>query len=659
MRSFDVFDTVITRTVGDPTTAFLLVGEAALRQRLWSGSSEQFAYARVAAETRARNAVAPHEVTFARIYRELTRSYDLSEETATRLSALELTIERRLLRGVPALVGELTGLRVAGHPIGFISDMYLGHDTLRAWLVDLGVMRESERLWVSSEHGVTKSSGGLFGAVRAELAPGAIDWVHKGDNEHSDVSVPSRMGIRTEHFVDCHLNANEQLLEASSTATRGLASLFAGASRWTRIDRAEGADVALNELAAGVGGPVLFAFVLWTLLEAKKRGLTRIWFMARDGQVMLPIARMLASRLGIEIEAGYLYGGRQVVRVASLTAIDAPALEWMTGGAGVMSLQSVLDRVGLQVSDVKAVAVSMNLPTIGPIGWGQVPLLKRFLEHSEVAALILAEGAARRAVVLDYFKSCGLIGDDRCAIVDIGWRGNVLRSIVDLIGIDQASRHAFMYFGLYGHPRGCDAVPKIAYLFDVDGTEHLGTGRDIPSMTTLMEIFCQADHGQVMGLERQADGFTPVCRGCDDDALESRWDIKQFQADVLKFAETVPIDLVDVAGIDLRGVCERLLRRLASDPTTHEAELLAPIGFVDDQGGSAPHRFAHGYGWQHVRVAYRTGEARPILGLNWWTAAAAMLTPKPVGWWMRAAAKFGRWRSRSASGANVSHRATP
>ena len=649
LRSFDVFDTVITRLVGEPTSLFRFVGQAAVEKGLWFGTAEQFAIARIAAEARARQHAAPREVTFSAIYRELMSSHGVPSVDTGQLCEIELTIERRLIRAVPAIARELARARQAGHRVVFISDMYLPHDVLRAWLVELGALHAGETLWVSSAHRVTKGGGEMYDVVRAAQSQDPGDWIHKGDNEYADVRPAGQRGIGTDHYVECHLNLCEKLMERAAPESRGLSSLFAGASRWTRLNRPADTDVALNEVAAGVAAPLVYSFVLWILLEAKRRGLTRIWFMARDGQVMLPVARTIADRLGLNVELGYLYGGRQVVRVASLTSVDDAALEWMTGGAGVMTLQAVLDRVGLQQTDVQHVAAAMNLPAAAPIGWPGIPQLRSFLRHPEVEALILKEAALRRAVVLDYFRACGLMGDEACAVVDIGWRGNVLRAIVDLVGEAQAAKHTFMYFGLYAHPRGCEAVPKIAYLFDVDGGKRLGTGNDIPSLTTLMEIFCQADHGQVMALERRAEHFAPVCRSMEPKSSDSRWDVAKFQAAVVEFANTVPIGDVSLGGADLRGVCDNLLRRLATTPSAEEVALLASLGFVDDQGGSEPHPFAHAYGWRHVRDAYRNGDARLNLGLNWWVAGARLLTPKLINWSMRVAARAGRARLKRRS----------
>lgn len=645
LRSYDVFDTVITRLVGDPTSVFLFLGQKALAATLWSGSAEQFAKARVVAEDRARKDSYPEEVTFVQIYEELENAYALRHDSIKRIADLELEIERQLIRVVPEIARELQTVRRNGDVVQFISDMYLPADVLRSWLLDLGVMHSNEVLWVSSAHGSTKTRGGLFDLVRSTRSEGFSHWVHHGDNAFSDIRSAQSRGIDTRHFVQCHLSPGEKVMEEGSVETMGVASLLSGAARWSRLQRAPSDHDAMVDIASGVVAPVIYSFVLWVLLEARKRGLTRIWFMARDGQVMLPVARVIAQRLNISVDIGYLYGGRQLVRVASLKAIDDQALEWLVGGAGLMTLQAVLDRVGVAVAQVSAEAESLGVPTEAVIGWSRIPKLKRFLQHPHTAALILQEAANRREVLLDYFASCGLTGGGSCAVVDIGWRGNVLRSIIDLLGAEQTSRHTFLYFGSFAHAKNSENVPTLGYLFDIKNGKRLGTGADIPSITTLMEIFCQADHGQVMKLERTVNGFRPVCRDAASDKSGSSWDILLLQNIVSEFAETVVISMAEGYFVDLRGVCDRLLRRLATAPTSAEVALLAPIGFVDDQGGSEPHPFAHAYSWRDLRQAFRTGRPAPPIGLNWWESAAVKLTPLSLRWGMKVAAKIGRMRN--------------
>ena len=68
---------------------------------------------------------------------------------------------------------------------------------------------------------------------------------------------------------------------------------------------------AVDEVGRWVAAPLLVPYVLWLLCDARARGLKRLYFVARDGQVLLAIARRLAPRVGFDGELRYLYGSRR------------------------------------------------------------------------------------------------------------------------------------------------------------------------------------------------------------------------------------------------------------------------------------------------------------------------------------------------------------
>lgn len=648
LRTYDVFDTVVTRLVGLPGAVFLLLGHRLSSQGRWTGSGEQFASARNAAEVRARTNGSSDEATLAQVYDELAFAHGLSQETARAMADDELRLERLLLRAVPATAARIALERGSGCEIAFASDMYLPETVVRSWLQELNLARTGDRVWVSSESGQAKSTGRLFQLIAEELPYSVSDWTHTGDNSLSDVSVPQRRGIATRLFSDCHLTEMERNMEDSSVSTAGLSSLLAGASRWTRVSDEESNDPhrrTMNEYASQVAGPAVYGFVLWVLRSAHRQGIRKIWFMARDGQAMLPIAREISRRLEIDVDVGYLYGGRQVVKVAALRKIDDAALEWMTGGAWFLSIAEVLTRVGVDANEVQGALRDTGFTAEEPVGLERMQALRSFLSHPMVASKILAAASARRADVLEYFRQCGIIGGDRCCIVDIGWRGTVVKAIDELVGRSETRKHLFVYFGLYARPASCAGLNMTGYLFDAGGEKALGSGLDIPNLTSAMEIFCQADHGSVLALKRVGTGFEPVCRD-EDASADGSWDVNYFQERLLTFAKHVNVELCIDPDADLRSPIAAGLRKVLSDPSEAQARLMGGIPFVDDQAGSVAHPFARPYRLSDLRQAFRAGD-RPQYGMNWWTAGAWALTSRPVRFAVRAAAKSGRLRRRA------------
>ena len=56
---------------------------------------------------------------------------------------------------------------------------------------------------------------------------------------------------------------------------------------------------------------MLVGFALWVVAQARRRGVRRLYFVARDGEVMLAAARHVIGRLAPDLELRYLYGSRK------------------------------------------------------------------------------------------------------------------------------------------------------------------------------------------------------------------------------------------------------------------------------------------------------------------------------------------------------------
>ena len=85
LESFDVFDTLLTRAVGAPTSVFVLLGRLLCERLIVAISPQDFARKRVEAEAKARRKSGRGEVSLETIYRELALMQPLST-TAWRTS---------------------------------------------------------------------------------------------------------------------------------------------------------------------------------------------------------------------------------------------------------------------------------------------------------------------------------------------------------------------------------------------------------------------------------------------------------------------------------------------------------------------------------------------------------------------------------------------
>jgi len=626
VRSFDVFDTALVRLVGHPTAVFLLLGTILARTGRLELTPEQFAALRIQSETNARRATATEEVTLDLIYRQVAFALNLAEDQIAGFIQVELELEQALFRPVRATQESVRREREMSRRVFFISDTYFPAEMVRRWLESFGLATPQDRLFASSASGVTKASGNLYREVMKEenLQPRRI--AHTGDHTCSDVAVPRSIGIQAEHFPHCALNAHERIMEDGAAATAGISSLFAGASRWTRLsgDGADADATARLELAASVAGPVICAFVLWVLQRAKAHGLKRLLFVARDGQIMLKVARIIAPKIGVDLEMSYIFAGRQVVNLAGLKAVDEPAIDWIVETAAILSIDDILDRVGLKQTDVAAELEKYRLPLSGVIGPANVEALRQFVADPNVTSRILQAAAARRGELQRYLASCGLMDEHQCGVVDIGWRGRVFRAIAEIIGERHAFRHTGFYFGLFGKPSAAIARNMEAFLFQVDDDGVRGSGHDIPVLAYAMEIFCQADHGPALAVRNDGSGYVPVLRS-PENGCGPTWNVRQFQTDIESFANALAVDTAYYSPVDLRGMCDRLLRLLLTKPTVRMARILGDFHYNDDQNGARSQPLATAYGLRDAWTILRSGSF-PKKSLAWWEGGALALT---------------------------------
>lgn len=181
--SFDVFDTLIYRQSGVPNSVFQLMESQT--------GIPGLAKTRKAAELYLARIKGNGEVTLDSIYTYLMQKFP--EINWAPLKDLELAIESEQLRSSPRGMKSLEKYRGKGYQILLISDMYLPGSWIEAQLKRMEIMKEGDRLFVSSELQCTKSEGQLFREVREAYS--LLRWRHFGDNLHTDVYKAMRAGL--------------------------------------------------------------------------------------------------------------------------------------------------------------------------------------------------------------------------------------------------------------------------------------------------------------------------------------------------------------------------------------------------------------------------------------------------------------------------------
>lgn len=442
--SFDVFDTCVTRMYAHPRDLFyelglrLAPGNLTIRER--QRFATRFQSLRIRAEKKAHHLARPREtVTIEDIYRYLSLPKDLSAATPDVIQA-ELDLERESIYPIPAAVSHLESLRRAGHRIIFISDMYLPSSLLAPILREHGVMRDGDTLYVSCDVGATKHHGQLFRHVlHAErLKPSQL--IHTGDNSRADIAMAAKASVRASHWRGGMLTRRESAMAGHRLPRNRAKSFLAAFSRRLRLSKIAltGRDGgSMEHVIHGIVIPFLLAYVSWVLDHAKRHGIQRLYFVARDAEIMLRVAEALQGESG-PIELRYLYGSRRAWLAPSITpgSDDWRRLLLIPGQAS--SRHDIAARMGLDAATQDV--LSQQLSCSSEEWFRHLPhdeairFLDDLMSDASTSALIASLVAREREVALSYFRQEGLFEKTPWALVDAGWSLNTqaaLKRILD------------------------------------------------------------------------------------------------------------------------------------------------------------------------------------------------------------------------------------
>ena len=184
--SFDIFDTLIHRTVSRPEDIFTLAAETIYPSH---EEADAFRERRIAAEHEAR--MEKGEVTLQDIYHHLeARKFPVRQ-----LMQAEIMCELENCFPDRVMTRLYDYARQSGKTVLIISDMYLSPDVIRNMLNKCGIDLRNADLYVSCDAGVSKRSGQLFRYVLDKRHLNRKDFVHFGDSLKSDILGGIRAGI--------------------------------------------------------------------------------------------------------------------------------------------------------------------------------------------------------------------------------------------------------------------------------------------------------------------------------------------------------------------------------------------------------------------------------------------------------------------------------
>jgi FMN phosphatase YigB (HAD superfamily) len=635
ISSFDVFDTVLTRVVGTPKAFFLLLGKQLAGQSLINCTPEAFVHARTTAEFRAYSNVG-EKYSLHQIYTEVAIALRLTDEQREKIMHIECALESELIRPIPIARDLIQTARKQGKRVIFVSDMYLPAEFIKEQLVRHSFWMDGDELYVSYEYGKSKATGELFRELlsREGVSPAKVS--HYGNDFRVDVQGAKKVGLQVQHFSQGNLNRYEQKLESHSYATEGLSSAMAGASRLVRLQVpvSSSKEEALRDVAAGVVAPTLVGYVLWILQQAQLMGLKRLYFVSRDGQVLLEIARRLVGKLNFSCELRYIYGSRLSWNLPAVVSLDQQqALEmlkrpsWILDGTSNLSIQDFLARVSIAPQEIRD-----SLAAVGfkEEDWSrilspqEVQALHPVLDKREVSELILQKAVQKQQVLMKYLSQEGVLDSIPKGLVDVGWFGSSYDSLAALVNANGSTLDVGLFYGLKSNSKGNQSDSKKGYFFD----QRTRTGfKDVlPELGIVpLEMFCSADHGTVLGFMEEGDQVRPVFKEERNQRIID-WGLPLVRKAVYSFTENLLLDpnLVN-PWADVREASADVLQSFWLNPSYTEAKAWGDFPWEAGHSENT-NSLAQSYSWINVAKSFLTARFAYNQGL-WFEGSIAQSSP--------------------------------
>ena len=491
----DFFDTMVTRTVAQPTHVFAVVEEdlVSLHGARWKGVAVE----RVRAEHRARVAAAEtdalRDITIDEIADQLADAMKLNQAERDLFVRSEKATEVELAKAVPAGAAIIAEAQSRGLRVLIVSDNYMptsqlvnmAHAAGYSWVT-------SDEVLVSCEHGGFKHNGVLWAVALKKAGVAASQILHLGDDHEADHVQPSKLGIAT--HIDTRMRRSHRDMHNTSPDVLALSRIEA-AQRDAMYDGEW--DVA-HALGDGLVGMVVAAQIADVMHVVKQREVAGIHFAARDGWLAHQVWDAMRNSGESLPVASYTAFSRSVIWRASLTELTPSNVGRFIGDDEVLTVARLERRVGCSLSSLYRPDESIDAQS------SRAVLLENDRE-------VVAASQQLRQRLLGYFERQGLLKPGHHVVVDLGWTGSTIADMADLIteATQGATTIEARLTGMYW-----DATPSRMRVsmhgYAMTEFESLDNNLRLLGVIKLLEALVTAPHGSVVDFADATQDFQPI-----------------------------------------------------------------------------------------------------------------------------------------------------
>lgn len=271
-------------------------------------------------------------------------------------------------------------------------------------------------------------------------------------------------------------------------------------------------------VSINVSGPLIVSFVKWCLDKAREMHLNRLYFLARDGQILAKIAEILKKKYKYDIEIKYLYASRQALLLPAVIDVNDETKEWILAPTSHFTLRMILKRVGIEIETISNILkeYGFNVEYADDfIPFEERDKVRSLFNDKRLHKRIKEKATVFRLNATGYFMQEGLFTDEDYALVDIGWNGTLQRSISRMLNLKGYTNSVKgFYFGIRSRKLFKEQDTMEAFFSDQNNLNKI---ERLVYIVPMMELFVAADHGGVSSYKKHDDKYSPVLRSDKND----------------------------------------------------------------------------------------------------------------------------------------------
>jgi len=603
--SFDLFDTLIARKI-DRFKSFMQLNAEKQAPHLGI-DAELFLKKRQEARSLVKEPSLKEEVLLTERYAAMLDDLGHENKEASAFADREFILDKTLLTK-RALGCELYNYaKTQNKKIIIVTDTYYSLDQIQA-LLDHFQLDQHDTLFSSSDNGLLKHTGSVFPYLLETLQIDAADLVHLGDNIRSDVEMAEVHNVRGIHLPSTYALSKSTYLGFQPTGSTLSDSIMNGLN-YLSYDRsiqpkefASHTQKSPYNLGYRTLGPMFYGFGKWIYEQAKQDGIKRLYFLARDGEVIQRSVEAFQESLPAkeQIECRYVLASRRCLNVARLKNHDDIEHLLDSGFSPITLGTFLLHRFGYEcrseavIRDAGFDSSKQLVCSANPSDIQRIKTLLRLISRD-----ILDNAKLEHDALTNHYKAQDLVFDAQTAVVDIGHNGTLQASLSAIMSDIPLHGYYFVtYSGIIENIRSKGHVAK-AYLQDLLDT-HAPNHPYKRYLVMFETIFLNAQQSLVR-IERSETGFSPVFVTKAHDLARVEFS-QQVHSGIEAFVRELS-ELSAALGLALEITPDEAIGRfvdLLQNPQLSDAELFLGINFENQYAGRPsswlidPNQPAHG-----------------------------------------------------------------